>query len=247
MTARAAPTRGPHFFWSPADARDTTVTLRGDDARHLARVLRAAPGDPVSLADGTGTIFQARVAEVGPTAVRCDLLERHRVAPPRPVVVVVHALPKGRKLDGVVRALSEVGVDRLVPVRSARSAPQPSAAKVVKSVERWRAVAHAAGKQARRARLLDVATVGDWAEAFRGATAGAVLWEDATAGLPAVLEAASGADEIVLGIGPEGGLEAAEVTVTGLPAASLGPTILRTEHAALVAASITLAAVGRLG
>lgn len=243
----AAPTRGPHFFCSPGDVGPSDVALRGGDARHLARVLRAAPGDPVSVADGAGAVYQARVAQIGHEEVRCLLEERHVVDPPRPVIVVVQALPKGRKLDGVVQALSEVGVDRLVPVHSARSEPRPSADKTSKVHARWEAVAHAAGKQARRARLLDIAPVGPWAAAFDGYASGAVLWEEACTGLSTVLGDLTAVDDLLLGVGPEGGLTADEVTATGLPAARLGPTVLRTEHAALVAASITMAAVGRLG
>jgi 16S rRNA (uracil1498-N3)-methyltransferase len=220
--------------------------LRGAEARHLVEVLRARPGDPVSLADGSGAVWQARVAAVG-AEVRLALGARTDVARPRPRLVVVQALPKARKLDEVVQRLTEIGVDRLVPVHSARSQVRLDAARAAKAVTRWRAVALAASKQSRRARRLEVAEVGSWDDAFAGAPAGAVLWEEATAGLRAVIAGAAGAAELVLGIGPEGGLTAAEVEATGLPAASLGPTILRTETAALVAAAVVLAAAGRLG
>lgn len=247
MSRPAPRTRGPHFFCDPLAADQTALTLLGDEARHLARVLRAAPGDPVSLADGTGALYQARVTEVlTADRVRCAVTDRYEVPAPRPRLTVVHALPKGRKLDEVVTRLSEVGVDRLRPVHSARSQVTLRSDKAVRALSRWRAVALAAGKQSRRVRLLDIADVGEWGEAFDGA-AGAVLWEDAEIGLPAILADLGDPDEVVLAVGPEGGLTAREVAVTGLPAAGMGPTILRTETAALVAASVVLARVGRLG
>lgn len=244
MSGPAAPrTRGPHFFCDPP--RDSSVTLHGDEARHLATVLRAAPGDPVSLADNTGALYQARVVEVG-EGVRCAVTDRYDPAPPRPGLTVVHALPKGRKLDEVVTRLSEIGVDRLVPVHAARSQVVLRGDKAARVVGRWRSVALAAAKQSRRVRLLEIDDVGEWAEAFDGAV-GTVLWAQADAGLPTVLAGLPPADQLVLAVGPEGGLTVEEVAATGLPAARLGPTILRTETAALVAASVVLAAVGRLG
>lgn len=246
MSGSVPSTHGPHFFCEPDAVDGASVTLRGDEARHLVRVLRAARGDPVSLADGTGMLFQARVAEARPDRVRCRIQERFEVPPSLPRLNVVHALPKGRKLDDVVQRLSEVGIDRLLPVHSARSQVRLHGDKASRAVRRWRSVALAAAKQARRVRLLDVAAVGEWDTAFAGAV-GVVLWEEADAGLPTVLASLRPADELVLAVGPEGGLTAEEVTATGLPAARLGPTILRTETAALVAASVVLAAVGRFG
>ena len=209
-------------------------------------MLRAAPGDPVSLSDGAGTCWPARVERIRPGEVRLRLGEATRRERPRPRLTVVHALPKARKLDDVVQRLVEIGVDRLVPVHSARSESRLTPDKAAKAVARWRAVALAAAKQSRRAWLLDIAAVGDWVTAFGPGAAGIVCWEQATTRLrDAALEGAG--DELLLGVGPEGGLTAEEVTAAGLPAVGLGPTILRTETAALVAASIVLHRLGRLG
>ncbi|MBW3601406.1 MAG: 16S rRNA (uracil(1498)-N(3))-methyltransferase [Actinobacteria bacterium] len=236
-------TRGPHFFVDPV-AGDSAV-LRGDDAHHLAAVLRARAGDPVSLADGTGALMQARVVALG-DEVRLAVGERHDVPPPRPSLTVVHALPRGRKLDEVVRRLSEVGVDRLVPARSQRTQARLDGHRAARATRRWRAVAEAAGKQSRRARPLRVADVTPWAQAFAGAT-GVTLWEEARRPLRDVLAGLADEDALTLAIGPEGGMTEEEVRAAGLPAASLGPTLLRTETAALVAVSATLYALGRLG
>lgn len=237
---------GPHFFVSPEDVDGDEAVLRGDQARHLAVVLRARPGMAVSLADGVGTRFRARVVAADPDAVRLELLDREAMSPPRPSLTVVHALPKGRKLDEVVEKLSEIGVDRLVPVHSARSQVRLDAAKAVKAQARWEAVALAAAKQSRRVRPLRIAAVSDWAAAF-GAAPGVVLYEEADVPLRARLAeiGAGDADELVLAIGPEGGLTPEEVAACGLPAATLGSTILRTETAALAAATSTLTLLGR--
>lgn len=239
---------GPHFFVAPEDVDASTAVLRGDEAHHLVRVLRTRPGDAVSLADNTGVVYDARVTELHADEVTLTLRSRREAPAPRPRLTVVHALPKARKLDDVVQRLSEVGVDRLVPVHSARSEVELRDEKADKALGRWRAVALAAGKQSRRPRLLEVAAVGHWRSAFAGAEAGAVLWEEEGTGLRQVVRdlRERDPDEFVLGVGPEGGLTEGEVAASGLPGASLGPTVLRTETAGLVAASVTLAEVGRL-
>lgn len=240
---------GPHFFVEPGDVDGDTALLRGEQARHLAVVLRARPGDPVSLADGTGARYRAEVAAAEPGEVRLRVLEREVAEPALPRLTVVQALPKGRKLDEVVEKLSEVGVDRLVPVHSARSPVVLDAAKAAKARVRWEAVALAAAKQSRRARPLAVAEVGRWDTAFPPGVAGVVLWEEAQAPLRDVLAGLTQGgmpEELILAVGPEGGLTAAEVRASGLPAAGLGPTILRTETAALVAAVAALTLLGRL-
>ena len=240
---------GPHFFVDPADVDGDEAILRGEQARHLAVVLRARPGDPVSLADGTGARYRAQVAYAEAGEVRLRVLEAELVAPPRPRLAVVQALPKGRKLDEVAEKLSELGVDRLIPVHSARSAVKLDAAKAAKAQARWEAVALAAAKQSRRARPLVVEPVGDWGSAFPAGAAGVVLWEEATVPLREALAGQTGPDlpdELILAVGPEGGLTAEEVRASGLPAAGLGPTILRTETAAVVAAAATLTLLGRL-
>lgn len=220
------------------------MVLGSDDSHHLVRVLRRGVGAAVSVADGRGRVWQGELADAGPPAV-VALASPVDVPWPRPRVTVVHALPTGRKLDEVVRRLSELGVDRLQPVVSARVENRPRDDKTVKQVGRWRAVAHAAAKQARRARPLAVEGVASWPGALAGSEMGAVLWEEADVRLGAVLEGAADAEEVVLGIGPEGGLSADEVDATGLPAAALGDTILRTETAGVAAGAVVLHRAGR--
>lgn len=234
----------PHFFVAPFPGDE--VVLEGDDAHHLARVLRARPGDRLTLADGSGAVATAVVRTVA-SSVTCQVLERREVVAPRPALSVVHALPKGRKLDDVVQRLTELGVERLVAVHSARSQVRLHGERAERALRRWRAVALAAAKQSRRARLPEISGVGEWADAFAGAEAGVVLWEEAERPLGAALGRGAGVAELVLAVGPEGGLTPEEVALTGLPAASLGPTILRTETAALVGAAATMALTGRLG
>lgn len=111
---------------------------------------------------------------------------------------------------------------------------------------RWQAVARAAAEQSGRARLPHVAQVTTWTQAFADTSQGVVVWEETLQPLRAVAFA-DGAEQVAVGGGPEGGLTAEEVTTAGLPAVSLGTTILRTDTAGVVASALVLHRLGRLG
>lgn len=239
---------GPHVLVHPEDVTGKRAVVRGEDAHHLASVLRTRPGDPVSLSDGEGRLWQATVTAASAAEVALSLDEGVTVAPARPALTVVQALPKRRKLDEVVQRCSELGVDRIVPVSSARSQVELAGPRAAKAVARWRAVAHAAAKQSRRVRPLAVEEIGTWSGALAGRR-GVVLWERAATSLRAALEALPrDVDEVVIAVGPEGGLTEEEVAAADTATAvRLGPTILRTETAPVVAAAAVAYHLGRLG
>ena len=227
----------PHFFVSPAEIGDGTAVLSEEDSRHLTTVLRARSGDALTISDGQGTVWSAHHAGTQAGLVTVALGTATVVPLRRPQLTVVHALPKQRKLDEVIQRLTELDVARIVPVHSQRSQVELDDRKAAKVVARWRAIAQAAAKQSKRAWLPQIAAVGAWSDAFGSGATGVVFWEESTVALREVLDDTAPPDDLVLGIGPEGGLTAEEVAATGLPDASLGPTILRTETAALVAVS----------
>lgn len=238
-------TVGPHFFVEPVDG--STATLEGGDARHLARVLRGRPGDPVSLADGSGRRWQGRITAVDRDTVTVALMTEVPTRVPRPLMTVVHALPRHRKLDEVVQRLTELGVDRIVPAAGDRSQVSLDAARAERAVARWRAVAAAAAKQSRRTVLPVIEPVVDWSGAFAERGSGVVLWEESVRPLREALDSLAPSSAVVVAVGPEGGLTRAEVEASGLVDASLGETVLRTETAALVACSAVRYHFGLLG
>lgn len=149
-------------------------------------------------------------------------------------------------LGDVVQRLSELGVDEIVPAHTKRSQVQLAGPRARRARSRWQAVARAAAEQSRRARLPHVAEVTTWAQAFADTSHGVVFWEEALQPLRAVAFA-DGAEQVTVGVGPEGGLTAEEVTTAGVPAVSLGRTILRTDTAGVVAPALVLHRLGRLG
>ena len=225
------------------------VVLDGPEGRHAATVRRLRRGERVDLTDGAGLLVECVVAATERDALRLDVLARHRQPAPDPRVVVVQALPKGDRGELAVELMTEVGVDEIVPWAAARCVTRWRPERRDKSLARWRATAREAGKQARRAWLPEVsepATTAMAAERITAARLAIVLHEAATDSLGSVDPPATG--EIVVVVGPEGGLTDAEVdafTAAGGRPALLGPTILRTSTAGTVAAAVLLSRSGR--
>jgi 16S rRNA (uracil1498-N3)-methyltransferase len=196
----------------------------GDD-HHLRRVLRLRPGDPLTVGDGAGGWRAARL-----TSTAIEPTGPVEVAPrPAPTLTVGFALVKGGKPELVVQKLTEVGVDRIVPLRAARSVVRWDEAKAVKAVGRLRSVARAAAAQCHRPHLPEVAAVTEAATVV--AQEGAVLAE--RGGTPL-------GDAHTVLVGPEGGWTPEELGA-GAPRVGLGPHVLRAETAAIAAAVLLVA------
>ena len=236
----------PHVFVDPGDCQADRVLLRGDVAHHLVTVLRRGVGDTVSVADGTGVIRRVAIREIRAGDAVCEVLATHDVPHPVPRVRVVCGLPKQRKLDEVVGRLTELGVDEVVPAHTSRSQVHLDPRRAERARARWQAVARSAAGQSRRARVPHIAPVTSWERAFERVGHGVVFWEEAVEPLRAV-PFDELAEQVTVGVGPEGGLTAEEIVSTGLPAVRLGQTILRTETASVVAAALVLHRLGRLG
>lgn len=238
-------TTGPHIIVPPAAIEGTTATITGEEAHHLVRVLRMGPGDPVSVADGAGRLFQGRIIELG-RDVPVALTDAVDVPRAQPTVRVVHAIPTGGGFDEVVSHLTELGVDEIAPVTTARAEFDPEEG-ADRALARWRVVAHAAAKRGRHAWLPELLPVMAWADGFPAGVAGAIFWEGAASSLRSALGDAPSRRRLVLGVGPEEGLTPDELVEPGLPTAALGVSVLPTETAGLVGASVALTLAGRLG
>ncbi|TDE32306.1 16S rRNA (uracil(1498)-N(3))-methyltransferase [Actinomadura sp. 6K520] len=240
----------PPVFIAGTDALERgTVVLDGPEGRHAATVRRLKPGERVDLTDGEGLLAECVVTDAGRTSLTLDVLARHRHPAPSPRIVVVQALPKGDRGELAVETMTEVGVDEIVPWSAARCVTQWRPERREKALGRWRGTAREAGKQARRSRLprvADLASTAGAAERVAAASLALVLHEEAGTPLSAVAPPADG--EIVLVVGPEGGITAEELerfAAAGGRPVRLGPTVLRTSTAGVAAAAVMLAAAGR--
>ncbi len=166
-----------------------------------------------------------------------------------PRVTVVQALPKGDRGELAVETMTETGVDAIVPWAAARCITQWKGDRGVKALGKWRATAREAGKQSRRVRFPEVAeaaTTKQVAALLAGADFAAVLHESGDAPLATAELPATG--EIVLVVGPEGGVAPEELALfeeSGAQAYRLGRSVLRTSTAGTAAAAVLLARTGR--
>ncbi len=238
-------------------------TLAGPEGRHAATVRRLRPGESVDVTDGYGAGLECAVVAVRRDEIDCAVRRRVDAAAPRPRLVVVQALAKGDRGERAVEMLTEVGVDEIVPWSAARSVVRWEGERGARARERWVRAAAEASKQSHRLHWPVVGALVGAAELTRRVASAAlavVLHEqagdplvglarlDATA-LDATAAAQTGpAAEILLVVGPEGGIADAEVEAlrqAGAAVARLGPTVLRTSTAGVVASSVVLADLGR--
>jgi 16S rRNA (uracil1498-N3)-methyltransferase len=226
------------------------VELSGPEGRHAVAVKRLQVGERIDLGDGAGTVLRALVESLtGRDSLVARVQEREVLAPAQPRVVVVQALPKGERGETSVETLTEVGVDVIVPWQAERCVARWTGDKVERGRAKWAAAARAAGKQARRAWLPEVAPLARTADVealVAKAACAIVLHEEAAVSVRHICVPTSG--DIVLIVGPEGGVSPDELgrfTAAGAQVALLGPTVMRTSTAGTVAAAVILSATER--
>ncbi|PBC63813.1 16S rRNA (uracil(1498)-N(3))-methyltransferase [Streptomyces sp. Tue6028] len=232
---------------------DGRYVLDGPEGRHAVSVKRLRPGEDVVLTDGAGRYAECVVLDTegkDRLVVRMDSVTEEPAEEPR--ITVVQALPKGDRGELAVETMTETGVDAIVPWAASRCITQWKGDRGAKSLAKWRATAREAGKQSRRVRFPDVAdamTTKQVAALLAKADLAAVLHEDTELGTEPFATADLPADgEIVLVVGPEGGISPEEVALfTGAGARTfhLGRTVLRTSTAGTVATALLLARTGR--
>ena len=225
------------FFITTQPAGDRAV-LEGDEARHLTRVLRAKVGDTVSLFDGRGREWPARVASLGRDRVELDTTEP--TVDPVPVAIpltLAVALPKGDRQKWMVEKLTELGTARLVPLETTRGVAEATASAQVR-LER---VVIEACKQCGRNTLMEIAAGRPLERLLAEVPAGACVVIAHPGGR--LLDAATmppTATAMIALVGPEGGFTDEELGTAdraGVIRISLGHHVLRVETAAIALAA----------
>ena len=265
----------PVFFTAPGTldglAPGSVFVLDGPEARHAVTVKRLCVGEAVDIADGAGKRLTGTVAAVAPgeLSVECSRLAEE----PRPAVrlVLVQALAKGDRDELAAETATELGIDAVVPWQAERSIVRWKAERAAKAHAKWQSVVTAAAKQARRAWIPPVRPAVDGAglqAAVAAADLAVILHEDAVRPLRQVLEAwqdagsaadgaaaygsaagrSDGGREVLLIVGPEGGISPREVTRlcdAGAVTALLGRHVLRSSTAGPAATVLASDVLGR--
>jgi len=236
------------LFVPPERMRATPIIVDGAEHHHIARVLRARPGDAITLFDGAGAEVQARIVRVG--RAETELVAAAGARPDggseETPLVLLTAVPRGGRMDFLVQKCCELGVSRIVPVIAARSVARPEPGRCA----RWEKIAREAARQCGRADVPVVAAPAALATALAAPDLPErrlVLTTD-EAGRPLRALLGERAPTALL-VGPEGGFEPAETgaaRAAGFQPVSLGSRILRIETAAIVAVALAEEAFGAL-
>ena len=220
--------------------------ITGGEAHHLANVLRLQSGDEVTLITSTSAVWEARIETISAHKVRLELVQRLPELTSPTAIIVAQALLKARKMDVLVRQLTELGIAGFIPFFSSRSIPRPDASKMKTRQERWERISREAAKQCGAFQLPEIYPATD----FQALTAQAqsadlkiIFWESKAgeAVKPVGLGSGEIPTNIFLTLGPEGGFTLDEIALArekGFQTAGLGPRILRAETAALAATTL---------
>ncbi|MBC7639942.1 MAG: 16S rRNA (uracil(1498)-N(3))-methyltransferase [Rhodoferax sp.] len=225
-----------------------SLVLGGSEGRHAATVRRIAVGESVDVSDGRGVVARCVVTSVGRDELVLQVVSAAALPAPVPRFVLVQALAKGGRDDLAVETATELGVDEIVPWQAERSVVQWRGERGEKARAGWAATARAAAKQSRRPRLPEVSALVTGSGVrlrIEQAALAVVLHEEATSPLAAVALPADG--EVLLVVGPEGGIspqELASFTAAGATAYRLGPHVLRSSTAGPAALAV-LSALSR--
>ncbi|MCU1543683.1 MAG: Ribosomal small subunit methyltransferase [Microbacteriaceae bacterium] len=223
------------------------VTIDGPEARHAVTVSRLAVGQRVSIGNGRGLIATGAVVTAEHTELTIEVDAVTEVPRSEPAIFLAQALAKGDRDEFAVQAATELGVDGVIPWTAARSISRWEGAKVTKGHDRWTAIVREATKQSIRGWLPDVLDLVSTNQLVRLASEVRMLVLEPTAEIALSALEPDHAD-IVLVVGPEGGIaphELEALTAAGATLVRLGDTVLRTSTAGPAAIAVLNAKLGR--
>ena len=242
-----------HRFFIP-QLYNEEMTITGVDAKHIGKVLRMQPGDKLQIVSDDGVSALAKVVAIteSTVTVRCleKLAESHE---PAVKITLAQGLAKGEKMDFIIQKSVELGAYSIVPVAMEHSVVRLDGSKADKKVERWQKIAEAAAKQSKRDIIPQVQDVQTMKEmlANNDCKTKIIAYEcEDRMSLKTALREAGQMEDLLLIIGPEGGISEGELVKAreaGAVPVSLGRRILRAETAGLVAMSAIFYETGDLG
>jgi 16S rRNA (uracil1498-N3)-methyltransferase len=225
-----------------------SIEVSGDEAHHAIKVLRIKLGEEILISDGAGNWVQASVENIEKKSFIAKVLERGFQAEKSPRLIVVQGLPKSDRVKDAIEILVESGVDLIIPWQADRSISKWQK----DSLAKWQNVAVAATKQSRRFRtpeIIDELSLSQLLEIESANSAVLVMHESATTKLSEVVTSKfADMSEILIVIGPEGGISDSELVLlegTGAHIVGLGPEVFRSAHAGGAALSAVSALIGR--
>lgn len=241
------------FYASPDQITAACVKLSADEAHHLVRVLRLQTGDEVFVFDGIENEYRCRLVSAKGNRAELEIIERLADTVESPLrVTLAQAVAKGEKFDLIVQKATELGVSRIAPLLTEKTDVKLNGEQAEKRVERWRRISLESLKQSGRRRLVDIrppATIAQFIDENSGSNSLLVFSERGGVTLREALSTRSAHRPIAALVGPEGGWSDTELLLLeqrGAKAVTLGPRVLRTETAGIVALALLQHALGDL-
>lgn len=231
-----------------------TCIIEGEDVKHISKVLRCRIGEELEVCDNDNNEYICEITNIDKSEVKLDILEVVDVKRESDLKIKVYqGLPKGPKMEMILQKLTEVGVDEIILVETKRTVVKVDDKKEDKKIERWERIIYEAAKQSKRGKIPSLRGVLSFKEALddmKKNDFNIAPYENERT--KSIKQAIKGLDIKNIGIfvGPEGGFEDTEIKdieEIGGQSVSLGPRILRTETASLVASSIVLYELSDLG
>ena len=229
----------PRFFVKKEQINSERIYIYESDAHHIARSLRMAVGDDVTICDGEGTEYSCRLTRIRDDECECDILSKQSGATEPPVeITLCMAYPKGDKLETVIQKAVELGASRILPFESSRCIKRPKAEKIDKQLARLSRIAEEAAKQCGRARIPEVLPPVGYSEMLRlaaGCELALFCYEaEEEFSVKRVLKSHARPTSCAVIVGSEGGFSEEEARLaaeSGAVTVSLGRRILRCETA----------------
>lgn len=231
-----------------------TCIIEGEDVKHISKVLRCKIGEELEICDNDNNEYICEITDIDKSFVSLNILEKVDIKRESDLKIKVYqGLPKGPKMEMILQKLTEIGVHEIVLVQTKRSVSKVDDKKEDKKLERWERIIYEAAKQSKRGKipkLRGILSFKDALEDMKNNDLNIAPYENERT--KSIKQAIKGVNVNTMGIfvGPEGGFEECEIEAIeeiGGKSVSLGPRILRTETASLVASSIVLYELSDLG
>jgi len=239
-------------FFIPLNQLNRSIpAITGSDAKHLNQVLRLKPGEIIELFDGNGYNYHARIIDqpsqrISSQRVPLQILDQYRSNTDSPLrLIVAQAILKNRKMDVLVRQLTELGAVQWIPFAAARSVVIPKTKRLENRIQRWKIISKEALKQCKRGMLMDIGPFISFQELLKlteHCDLSIIFYENSTNSIISDLfQSKIRPKHLMIIMGPEGGFTSSEIKQAqdkGVSIATLGPRILRAETAAIAACAL---------
>jgi 16S rRNA (uracil1498-N3)-methyltransferase len=243
------------FFIHPDEITKPAPEISGQDAQHIKKVMRLHKGDHIVLLDGTGLKYTAEIIRFSNNRVYVSIVEKYLCKTESPLQIMVgQGYLKDKKMDLLVRHLTEIGITQWTPVITERSIPQPDKKRMFSRIQRWKVIANEAVKQSKRSIPPEIGAPLSFQEAVQQnnqADLKIIFYENETIPIKkSLVPVGQNPSKIMIMLGPEGGFSQKEIDMAkaeGFITAALGPRILKAETASISACTLVQYLFGDLG